>query len=136
MRRLRPTLVLLMLGAACAPIARGPQTPDAGVVAGSSTQWLEARDVRIEPLGSGRRVTIVLSREPDNVQDILLTGPPRVVIDLSGPRPTGGVPIIRLPFTDDPSLRRASGHTGRTSARSSISLATPVAMWSGARATT
>ena len=101
MRRLRPTLVLLMLGAACAPIARGPQTPDAGVVAGSSTQWLEARDVRIEPLGSGRRVTIVLSREPDNVQDILLTGPPRVVIDLSGPRPTGGVPIIRLPFTDD-----------------------------------
>ena len=57
--------------------------------------------MRIEPLGSGRRVTIVLSREPDNVQDILLTGPPRVVIDLSGPRPTGGVPIIRLPFTDD-----------------------------------
>ena len=97
MRRLRPTLVLLMLGAACAPIARGPQTPDAGVVAGSSTQWLEARDVRIEPLGSGRRVTIVLSREPDNVQDILLTGPPRVVnVGLAGQSMVASAPALPI----------------------------------------
>src|SRR5262245_52155692 len=102
MRRLQRTLVLLLLGVACGPIGRGPQTPEGGVVAGSPTaQWLEARDVRVEPLGSGRRVTIALTREPDGVQDLLLTGPSRLVVDLAGPRPTGGGSITQLRLSDD-----------------------------------
>ncbi|HYV56851.1 MAG TPA: AMIN domain-containing protein, partial [Candidatus Nitrosopolaris sp.] len=102
MRRLQLTLVLLLLGLACGPVGRGPQTPDGGVVAGSATtQWLEARDVRVEPLGSGRRVTIALTRQPDAVQDQLLTGPSRLVIDLAGPRPTGGGSITQLRLSDD-----------------------------------
>src|SRR5262249_26989581 len=116
MRRLQLTLVLLLLGLACGPVGRGPQTPDGGVVAGSATtQWLEARDGRVEPLGSGRRGTIALTRQPeagpaqrlppprqpDAVQDQLLTGPSRLVIDLAGPRPTGGGSITQLRLSDD-----------------------------------
>jgi type IV pilus assembly protein PilQ len=102
MRRLQRTLVLLLLGVACGPVGHGAQTPEGGVVAGSPTaQWLEARDVRVEPLGSGRRVTIALTREPDGVQERLLSGPSRLVIDLAGPRPTGGESITQLRLSDD-----------------------------------
>src|SRR5262249_8847117 len=102
MRRLERTLVLLLLCVACGPVNRGPQAPEHGVVAGAPTaQWLEARDVRVEPLGSGRRVTIALTREPEGVQDLLLTGPSRLVIDLAGPRPTGGGSITQLRLGDE-----------------------------------
>jgi protein involved in polysaccharide export with SLBB domain len=49
--------------------------------------WLDVRDVRVEPAGNGRRVTIALTRAPDGLRDFALDDPPRLVIDLDGPLP-------------------------------------------------
>lgn len=52
---------------------------------GPTAAWLDVRDVRVEPVGTGRRVTIALTRAPDGLHDFALEDPPRLVIDLQGP---------------------------------------------------
>lgn len=66
----------------------------------SESAFLSVRDVQVQPAGAGRRVLINLSRSPDAVKDFRLGQPPRVVIDLTGPR-QGSVREARFPVTDD-----------------------------------
>jgi type IV pilus assembly protein PilQ len=63
--------------------------------------WLEARTVEIEPAAAGRRVVIALSREPEQIQESWLSAPPRLLIDLTGPRPDAPTDVARFPLTDD-----------------------------------
>src|SRR4029453_16830123 len=55
----------------------------------------------IEPAASGRRVVIALTREPEQIQESWLSSPPRLVIDLTGPRPEAPTDVSRYPLTDD-----------------------------------
>jgi type IV pilus assembly protein PilQ len=96
-----------VLVAACSPIkpAQAPERPGskagAAAAADATSPWLEVRDVRVEPVGSGRRVTFALSREPEGVQDFALGTPPRLVVDLNGPRPSAPATVSSFPFPDD-----------------------------------
>ncbi len=100
-------VVLLVLIAACASIKPAPApekraAADTGSGAATdASSWLEVRDVRVEPVGAGRRVIFVLSREPDGVENFGLVTPPRLVIDLAGPRQPGTAPVANYPFPDD-----------------------------------
>ncbi len=98
MRRFGAGIVLLVLGVSCAlkpaPETTRPETasaPPAGI---------EVRDVKVEPIDTGRRVTLVLSREPDGVDGYPTTSPPRLVVDLAGPLAQNPMPVTRFPLTD------------------------------------
>ena len=80
------------------PIAVPEQqaTPTAIDVAGEA---LGVRGVHIETSGTGRRLVVALTREPDSVQDFQLTAPPRVVVDLRGPL-AGRAREARYPVVD------------------------------------
>src|SRR6185503_3536232 len=67
----------------------------------AESPWLEVRSVAVEPVGSGRRVTIALSRAPEGVQDLGMSTPPRLVIDFAGPRPDAPMAITPFPVSDD-----------------------------------
>jgi type IV pilus secretin PilQ/predicted competence protein len=71
----------------------------------AESPWLAVRDVRLEPVGEGRRVSVQLTRTPDDVKQFMLASPPRVVIDLTGPRVEENPRDARFPF-DDPVLSR------------------------------
>src|SRR5438445_13835560 len=101
---LRGGIVLLVLVTACAP--RKPTAPEAPPAAPGDEatagpraavadvapvppaepeeSWLGVRTVNVERSGGGRRVSIGLTRAPTAVKDFTLSGPPRVVIDLTG----------------------------------------------------
>src|SRR4029453_11362665 len=55
----------------------------------------------VEPAAPGRRIVIALTREPEQVQESWLSAPPRLVIDLTGPRPEQPTDVSRYPLTDD-----------------------------------
>jgi type IV pilus assembly protein PilQ len=77
-------------------------TPDGAIdQAAAQATFLEARAVDIEPAASGRRVVIALTREPEQIQESWLSAPPRLVIDLTGPRPETPTDVSRYPLTDD-----------------------------------
>ncbi len=73
-------------------VATAPVTPEA--------PWLQVRDVRIDPAGQGKRLTIALTRAPDAVDELALNGPPRLVLDLAGPRQGLGQ-LGRFPLSDE-----------------------------------
>ena len=88
------------LGAAAAPAAAVPvETP--GAPPAGDTIPLAVRDVRVEPLGEGRRLVIELTRPPDDVRDFTLSAPPRLVMDVHGPLPAKPAVLTRFPLTDD-----------------------------------
>ena len=103
MRGLGGAVVLLLVGVAWG--AEEPRTlePPAEPVAAApeAAQWLTVRDVRVERVGSGRRLTIGLSRAPEGVKDFTLNGPPRLVLDVRGPQPAQAKALTRFPVTDD-----------------------------------
>jgi len=88
------------LGAAAAPAAAMPVETPGAPPAGDPTP-LAVRDVRVEPLGEGRRLVIELTRPPDDVHDFALSAPPRLVMDLHGPLPAKPAVLTRFPLTDD-----------------------------------
>src|SRR6185503_403574 len=105
MRGFHQGLALLLVCAACAraPMQSG-ETPDGAMDQAAdpaAATWLEARNVEIEPATGGRRVVIALTREPEQVQESWLSAPPRLVIDLTGPRPEQPTDVSRYPLTDD-----------------------------------
>jgi type IV pilus secretin PilQ/predicted competence protein len=117
MRRLRRGIVLLVLTAACGPVktARAPETPPtaAETPTADAAAGIEVRDVRVEPVGAGRRVTIVLSREADGVQGYPTSKPPRLVVDVAGPLEQNPMPVSRFPLTDPVvSQVRVGSHDG------------------------
>jgi len=88
------------LGAAAAPAAAVPvETP--GAPPAGDTIPLAVRDVRVEPLGEGRRLVVELTRPPDDVRDFTLSAPPRLVMDVHGPLPAKPAVLTRFPLTDD-----------------------------------
>ncbi len=87
------------LGAAATPAAAPAETP--GAPPAGDTTPLAVRDVRVEPMGEGRRLVIELTRPPDDVHDFALSAPPRLVMDLHGPLPAKPAVLTRFPLTDD-----------------------------------
>src|SRR5206468_1095504 len=77
------------LGAAAAPAAAMPVETPGAPPAGDPTP-LAVRDVKVEPMGEGRRLVIELTRPPDDVRDFTLSAPPR-------PSPPGRRPLRPLP---------------------------------------
>jgi protein involved in polysaccharide export with SLBB domain len=73
---------------------------DCSVEAGTCAATLELRDVRVEGAGATRAVVLVLSRPPAAVRKLALDGPPRLVIDLDGPVPSGSRATQHLAVTD------------------------------------
>src|SRR2546428_116279 len=88
------------LGAAAPPAAAAPVETPGAPPAGDTTP-LAVRDVRVEPMGEGRRLVIELTRPPDDVHDFALFAPPRLVMDLHGPLPAQPAVLTRFPLTDD-----------------------------------
>src|SRR5438128_7104923 len=88
------------LGAAAAPAAAMPVETPGAPPAGDITP-LAVRDVRVEPLGEGRRLVVELTRPPDDVRDFTLSAPPRLVMDVHGPLPAKPAVLTRFPLTDD-----------------------------------
>ena len=88
------------LGAAATPAAAAPVETPGAPPAGDTTP-LAVRDVRVEPLGEGRRLVIELTRPPDDVRDFTLSAPPRLVMDVHGPLPAKPAVLTRFPLTDD-----------------------------------
>src|SRR5947208_4935216 len=88
------------LGAAATPAVAAPVETPGAPPAGDTTP-LAVRDVRVEPLGEGRRLVIELTRPPDDVRDFTLSAPPRLVMDVHGPLPAKPAVLTRFPLTDD-----------------------------------
>jgi type IV pilus assembly protein PilQ len=109
MKGLGAGVVLLALGAACAPMKSAPEAGAAGAgghearsaVTTADSPFLDVRQVRVDPLGAGRRVTIVLTQEPDSIDDAMAGGTPQLVIDMTGPRPVEPRQIESFRFSDD-----------------------------------
>lgn len=105
MRGFHRGLALLLLCTACTRTSvQSGRTPEGAIdqaAAPADATWLEARSVEIEPAAAGRRVVIALTREPEQVQESWLSAPPRLVIDLAGPRPDQPTDVSRYPLTDD-----------------------------------
>jgi hypothetical protein len=100
------------------PVQAPDVTPpaDAQAEAGQApdeTEWLEVRDVRVEEVAGGRRVIISLTRPPESVLDFTTTAPPRLILDLGGPRLRGPMPVTRFPLADPlVSQVRVGSHDG------------------------
>src|SRR5262245_14100972 len=105
MRGFHRGLALLLLCTACTRTSvQSGRTPEGAIdqaAAPADATLLEARSVEIEPAAGGRRVVIALTREPEQVQESWLSAPPRLVIDLTGPRPEQPTDVSRYPLTDD-----------------------------------
>lgn len=103
MRGFNRGLVVLLACVACTrpPVQSGHAPEGAPGEAQAQSAWLEAKTVEIEPAADGRRVVIGLSREPEQIQESWLSAPPRLVIDLTGPRPGTPTEVSRYPLPDD-----------------------------------
>jgi type IV pilus assembly protein PilQ len=92
-----------------------PATRPADDAAGSAAvpavveERLRLRDVNVEALGPTRRVVLDLSRPPDRFSHFRLDGPPRLVIDVSGPD-TASPRVDFFPVRDGLVRRIRTGH--------------------------
>jgi len=93
-----------------APIPRARVSDRATV----GSDGLAVRDVRIEPAGATRRLTVELTRAPDGMRQFMLATPPRLVIDLKGPHAKLASPATRFPLTDDLVSRVRAASSGET----------------------
>src|SRR5206468_4879471 len=88
--------------------------PGGGGAGGPGGAGVAVRSVDVERAGTGRRVTIALTRAPDGLREFLLGKPPRMVIDLEGPRAPDAQREARFPLTDGVVSRaRVAAHEGR-----------------------
>src|SRR5690349_7108177 len=103
MRRFGGAVVLLVVCAACRSIKPAQETASAPADAGAAvdTRWLDVRSVQVEPMGSGRRLTMELTQAPQGVHEVALATPPRLMIDLEGPRPTDPGTIRTFAVSDE-----------------------------------
>jgi len=126
MRGVGRGLVLLAVAAACAPVRPANEAPRVAATEAPAVQpaseaapaaapvpeaaTLAVSDVRVEPLGSGRRVTIALTRTPDGTRDFTLSKPPRLVVDVSGPIEKQDIREATFKVQDDLVSRVRAGH--------------------------
>jgi type IV pilus assembly protein PilQ len=83
-----------------APEPAAPLAEEAAAPPVEESDWLEVRSVHVDPVGSGRRLVVELTRTPERVNDFNLDGPPRLVIDAVGPVEAGNGRQARFPVRD------------------------------------
>src|SRR5207247_971430 len=93
MRRSGGAVVLVVIGLACSPIktAHAPAdapapTPGAETASGTEATWIDVANAEVAQVGAGRRLTLALTRTPEAVGEREMSSPPRLVLDLAGPR--------------------------------------------------
>src|SRR5438552_4226382 len=108
MRRLGGAVVLVVIGLACSPIKTAHAPADApGATAGaqeapgSEATWIDVTNAEVAQVGAGRRLTLALTRTPEVVRDQERGSPPRLVLDLDGPRPAEPKQVTAFPLSDE-----------------------------------
>ncbi len=108
MRRSGGAVVLLVVGVACSPIktAHAPvdapaATAGAEAASGSEVTWIDVSNAEVERVGAGRRLTLTLSRAPETIRTRDMESPPRLLLDLAGPRPATPRQVTTLPLSDE-----------------------------------
>src|SRR3989442_8466406 len=108
MRRSGGAVVLVVIGLACSPIktAHAPAdtpatTAGAEAAPGPEATWIDMTNAEVAQVGAGRRLTLVLTRTPEAVQDQERGSPPRLVLDLDGPRPAEPPQVTPFPLSDE-----------------------------------
>ena len=120
MRRSGGALVLVVIGLACSPIkpaqapAEAPATAGAEAAPGPEATWIDVTNAEVARVGAGRRLTLALTRAPEAVHDQERDSPPRLVLDLDGPRPVEPRQVTALPLSDELVSRvRVGSYGGR-----------------------
>src|SRR5213078_4808928 len=100
MRRSGGAVVLVVIGLACSPIktAHAPAdapapTPGAETASGTEATWIDVANAEVAQVGAGRRLTLALTRTPEAVGEREMSSPPRLVLDLAGPRQVSAFPL-------------------------------------------
>src|SRR5438876_232800 len=108
MRRSGGAVVLVVIGLACSPIktAHAPAdapaaTAGAQAAPGSEATWIDVTNAEVAQVGAGRRLTLALTRTPEVVRDQERGSPPRLVLDLDGPRPAEPKQVTAFPLSDE-----------------------------------
>src|SRR5207247_9691142 len=107
-RRSGGAVVLVVIGLACSPIktAHAPAdapatTAGAQAAPGSEATWIDVTNAEVAQIGAGRRLTLALTRTPEVVRDQERGSPPRLVLDLDGPRPAEPRQVTAFPLSDE-----------------------------------
>src|SRR5436190_823234 len=108
MRRSGGAVVLVVIGLACSPIktAHAPAdapapTPGAETAAGTEATWIDVANAEVAQVGAGRRLTLALTRTPEAGGEREMRSPPRLVLDLAGPRPAEPRQVSAFPLADE-----------------------------------
>src|SRR5438094_140176 len=108
MRRSGGAVVLVVIGLACSPIktAHAPAdapapTPGAETASGTEATWIDVANAEVAQVGAGRRLTLALTRTPEAVGEREMSSPPRLVLDLAGPRPAEPRQVSAFPLADE-----------------------------------
>src|SRR5881396_1743438 len=108
MRRSGGAVVLVVIGLACSPIktAHAPAdapapTPGAETSSGTEATWIDVANAEVAQVGAGRRLTLALTRTPEAVGEREMSSPPRLVLDLAGPRPAEPRQVSAFPLADE-----------------------------------
>src|SRR5437763_6901391 len=119
MRRSGGAVVLVVVGLACSPIktAHAPAdapapTPGAETASGTEATWIDVANAEVAQVGAGRRLTLALTRTPEAVGEREMSSPPRLVLDLAGPRPAEARPVTAFPLADELVSRVRVGSLG------------------------
>src|SRR2546429_3509151 len=129
MRRSGGAVVLVVIGLACSPIktAHAPAdapaaTPGAETASGTEATWIDVTNAEVAQVGAGRRLTLALTRTPEAVGEREMSSPPRLVLDLAGPRPAEARPVTAFPLADELVSRvRVGSHGGELRALAALS---------------
>src|SRR5437879_9676459 len=116
MRRSGGAVVLVVIGLTCSPIktAHAPADAAAAAAPGAEASWIDVTNAEVAQVGAGRRLTLTLTRTPEAVRDQEMGSPPRLVLDLAGPRPPEARPVTTLPLSDELVSRVRVGSSGGT----------------------
>src|SRR5438093_12211448 len=107
-RRSSGAVVLFVIGLACSPIKTAHAPADAPAATagaqeapGSEATWIDVTNAEVAQVGAGRLLTLALTRTPEVVRDQERGSPPRLVLDLDGPRPAEPRQVTAFPLSDE-----------------------------------
>src|SRR5205823_3071071 len=76
-------------------------TPGAETASGTEATWIDVANAEVAQVGAGRRLTLALTRTPEAVGEREMSSPPRLVLDLAGPRPAEPRQVSAFPLADE-----------------------------------
>jgi len=122
----RSRLLLLVAAVAWVAPAPGGDAAPAGTEVAVEAGRTEAttvsiQDVRLESTDAGRRVVVQLGRTPERLRSFAVDDPPRLVMDVWGPRARGDGRELRFPL-DDALVQRVRAATYRDRLRIVVDL--------------